>query len=644
MRKFLLFLSALSLTAVSNSQTILSENFNATTGSSLPAGWTQVGTGNGAGWITGTPAQINSSSFGIPASTDGRALGINDDASQGNAYSNRLVVTPEVDLTATDESALYLKLDLLFPGGTYQGNTETLKIEASTDQGATWTVLENVAGYLDFNWHVKTMSLGAYAGEESFMLGFRYGDGSGWLYGAAIDNFTIINLAAHDAVLSSVAPQLGQTESYGAVGATKSITGSVTNFGSNAITSYTIKYQQGSGDIQTYTKTVNIAAMGSDNFVHSVPYTIGAVGEFPIDVWVEIADDVDASNDSLSAFVQGVEFMPVKRILFEEGTGTWCGWCPRGTVAMDEFAEEHPGAAAQVAVHNGDPMTVSSYDNFIGNMIGGYPSMVVDRSFEADPGDILDIYEELQNSFGFANITLGEISFTGNTAALPVTITPAVTINNAKITLIVTESNLSGTGSGWNQTNYYSGGGEGPMGGFENKPANVPNTKFHFVARSTTPSPAGTATVVPAVMNAGETYTIDLSTNLNSSWVPENLQYIVVLLANDGTVLNTNMSATPQLDPIFASVENVEAGVLKLELYPNPARDIVNLSYNMVETVEAEIRITDMNGRVIQSMNKVLVSGSNKIQMSTSELANGLYNITTNTAKGITSLRLIIER
>jgi hypothetical protein len=39
-----------------------------------------------------------------------------------------------------------------------------------------------------------------------------------------------------------------------------------------------------------------------------------------------------------------------------------------------------------------------------------------------------------------------------------------------------------------------------------------------------------------------------------------------------------------------------------------------------------------------------LVSGSNKIQMPTSELANGLYNITTHTAKGITSLRLIIER
>ena len=40
--------------------------------------------------------------------------------------------------------------------------------------------------------------------------------------------------------------------------------------------------------------------------------------------------DGDASNNCVSHTVSGQSFVPTKHVVIEEGTGTWCGWCPRG--------------------------------------------------------------------------------------------------------------------------------------------------------------------------------------------------------------------------------------------------------------------------------------------------------------------------
>ncbi len=640
MKKILLSLSVMAFAGVASAQTVLgSENFNATTGTSLPASWTQ----SGDGWKTGTPATINSQSWGIPGSTDGRALAINDDAAQANAYNDQFVKSSPFDLSAGTASNLFLKVDLLFAGGTYQGATETLKIEVSTDGGNTWNVLQTVAGYMDLAWHTKYVSLASYAGQSNVMIGFRYSDAGGWLFGAAIDNFTLMNVANYDLALNVVAPVQYQGASYGTVGSNKSITGVVSNNGGNAVTSYTVKYQQGANPVQSYVKSVNIPAFGTDTFTHNVPFTIPSVGEFPINVWVEQTGDQDATNNQLSAFVQGVASMPTKRLLFEEGTGTWCGWCPRGTVAMDEFAETHPGVAAQVAVHNGDPMTVSTYDQFIGGFISGYPSMVIERNYVEDPGDLEAVYNALSGSFGYADITLGAPAISGNSATITATINPAVDINNAKIALIVTESNLSGpAGSNWDQANYYSGGGSGVMGGFENEAQEVANTNFHFVARSATPSPGGDAANVPAVMTAGGTYTVNLTTNLDASWNQANLQYVVALLGADGKTLNTAFTATPTLDPVL-SVSNVAAGIEKMEAFPNPANNMVNIAFNLETATDIDMVITDITGKVVYTAAKQFNAGFNKVAVETASLSNGIYMITANTGKGKATLKLVVS-
>jgi len=641
MKKALLTLSlGIVIAGAAQAQTIYySQNFNSTTGTALPTGWSQTG----SGWKSGTAATLNSDYFGAP-DLDGRMLMINDDGDNAD-YGDELVSTPSIDLSAG--TAVWAKFKLTYLGAAAASGSpaEKLTVEASTDGGTTWTVLSEMEG-VSMYWEPRYINLSAYAGEDNVKLGFRYNDDGEWMYGAAIENLSVEEVPAKDITLTSVAPVAGSPTAYAAAGSSVNITGKVFNNGNANITAYTVKYQQGSGTVYSYSATGSIAPFTSGTFTHATPFTIpsdGAGVEYPINVWIEFTGDANEDDNSGDAMVTGTKFMPTKRLVFEEGTGTWCQWCPRGTVAMDEFAVEHPGVAAQIAVHNADPMTVSTYDAFIGGLISGYPSAVTDRILVGDPGDIPTVYTQMKDNFGFADLILGEVSVSGTTATIPLTIKPAIDINNAKIAVVVTESNVSGTGAGWSQKNAYSGGGNGPMGGWEDESTSVPGTKFHFVARSISAA-GGSSTGVPSSMEMGSEHTLSLTTTLNSSWNADNLQYIVMLMNEDGEVMNSVFTALPSLDPVL-SISNVAAGINKMDLYPNPASDVVKLQVDLKDRSEASFIVTDVAGKVVINQPSVqLNAGINNYEVATANLSNGFYFMTINTNKGKATLKFVIAR
>jgi hypothetical protein len=424
-----------------------------------------------------------------------------------------------------------------------------------------------------------------------------------------------------------------------------------------------VKYQQGSNPVQSYTRNVTLAPFTYDTFTaDAVPYVIPSVGEFPINVWVALAGDADVTNDSADAFVQGVANMPTKRLVFEEATGTWCGWCPRGAVGMDELSAEHPGAATQIAVHNSDPMTVSAYDGFITSLPGfsGFPSIVVDRREIDDPGDILAIYDAQKDYFGYAGVEMGTPTVAGTSVSVPVTITPAVDIANAKLALVITESNIRHTDAAtppnttdttWMQHNYYSpnmsgGPNEGgtiqlPLAGFDHASEYVDGMYYHFVARGGFPTPAGDASGLPASMTAGSTYNATLTGTINASWNQANLQYSVLLIGNDGTILNSAASATPTLNEILKdtvnapdAVTNIPAGINNMELYPNPAANNVNISFDMKQAATMTLNIVDVTGKVVYTADRKLIVGNNTIEIPVNTLSNGNYFFTAHAQNG----------
>jgi hypothetical protein len=135
--------------------------------------------------------------------------------------------------------------------------------------------------------------------------------------------------AANEAELTNL-----NNQQYFVVPASTNITGTITNLGAQPITTLDIKYDLG-GTVYTDTKTgLNIGFSQTYNFTHNTAVNIPTSGSYPIKVWVQLAGDANHTNDTLNTNVYGLTFLPTKHVVFEEATGTWCGWCPRGAVFM----------------------------------------------------------------------------------------------------------------------------------------------------------------------------------------------------------------------------------------------------------------------------------------------------------------------
>ncbi len=84
------------------------------------------------------------------------------------------------------------------------------------------------------------------------------------------------------------------------------------------------------------------------------------------------------------------------------------------------------------------------------------------------------------------------------------------------------------------------------------------------------------------------------------------------------------------------TVSSVQALALqKLKVYPNPAKNVLNIDNGGVEITN--VSITDLNGRIVKN------ETSNVSKISISDLSQGMYLLTINTVNGKKTEKLIIE-
>ena len=143
-----------------------------------------------------------------------------------------------------------------------------------------------------------------------------------------------------------------------------------------------------------------------------------------------------------------------KKVVLEEFTGEWCGWCPEGAKVMVDNIAAHPGKVIGISVHDGDPMEIPSYNTWIKALTGvtGFPNGSVDRADASDRGNwTSQINTELAKTskLGIAMVTKTK----GNLASVTVYIGYKTAIPaGAKLTLAVIEDKVPQTSGG--QSNY----------------------------------------------------------------------------------------------------------------------------------------------------------------------------------------------
>ncbi len=430
----------------------------------------------------------------------------------------------------------------------------------------------------------------------------------------------------------------------------------VLNAGVTAITSFDVDFNY-NGTIYTQNVTgINLASLatytvtmpslnlapGMNNVVATVYNVNGGV-------------DNDPSDDSMTQSINPVVPAVGKMVVGEEGTGTWCQWCPRGAVFMDKFATDYDGFWAGIAVHNGDPMTVADYDAGIGALISGYPSALVDRGADGDPsGMSTDFFARLQIP-PVAIINNGA-TWDATTRVLNVSVKAtfaAAATSSYKLACVLTEDDVTGTGSGYNQSNAYAGGGNGVMGGFETLPSSVPAAQmvYDHVARVIAPSFTGYANSFPAVVNSGESHIINFSFLLPAAWDETQMHIIGMILSPDGRIDNagtaTIAEAVANGYEVGANAGLYEALSYQLDaevnMYPNPATDKTIISINLKKSSEVTIQVMDMNGKILRAANYSNLNGTSTIEMNTENLNSGIYAVVVTIDGVISTQRLVVE-
>ena len=170
--------------------------------------------------------------------------------------------------------------------------------------------------------------------------------------------------------------------------------------------------------------------------------------------------------------------LPVHRAVLEEYTGTWCGWCPRGFVALEEMNRLHPDDFIGISYHSHnsgstvkEPMEVIGPSQFPWNtdQLGGwpgYPCGVLDRTAVCDPffgfGGIgaMGIDDAWQLACGVIAPASVEVQsqWTDETsleAEALVTFPFDEDDVHYALSFVLTSNGLSGTSGGWVQVNSY---------------------------------------------------------------------------------------------------------------------------------------------------------------------------------------------
>ncbi len=183
-------------------------------------------------------------------------------------------------------------------------------------------------------------------------------------------------------------------------------------------------------------------------------------GTYPFELTV---DKVNGSANDVSATHRGeiteMPFTPVNRPLVEEYTGLWCGYCPRGYVAMEEMSHRYGDRFIGMVYHDNDPMNaVDSYPSDF----GGFPSVMFNRNIpvaDLTPENAAARWEEISGAYTLADISVDARLDDADSNRLLVSSTSRFvkdfTGGRMKITYALVADGLSDPA--WGQSNNYSG-------------------------------------------------------------------------------------------------------------------------------------------------------------------------------------------
>lgn len=400
-------------------------------------------------------------------------------------------------------------------------------------------------------------------------------------------------------------------------------------FGSANVTNYDMNYSVNNGPAVTGNiGSVNVATQASTTGTHPTPWNPGVSGLYNLKVWASNINgnpDNYVYNDTIAFVVNVVDTLTNRITLLEVFTSATCVPCVAGNQNMDDniipnisnytvikYQQDFPGT--------GDPyQTTESVNRRLYYGINSIPRMEIDGQWDLNAASLtVPIYNSYQQVPAFMEIGITSAYYSGTNVSVVGLIKPLINYsgNNYSYHVVVIENQTTG--------NVASNG----------------ETSFNQVMMNMHPTETGTAV---SSLTAATPINVNVTVPMGTTNVEQMSDLKVVIFVQDDDTKEVLQSAW--LDVLPNAIADLDANGNGISnVYPNPATENVTMEYNVAETQQVSWTMTNTLGEVVRiGTNESATQGANRVNVATSDLADGVYFMNLTTTEGVYTQRVVIS-
>lgn len=248
-------------------------------------------------------------------------------------------------------------------------------------------------------------------------------------------------------------------------------------------------------------------------------------GQF--EVYAEyMVDDTMVTTDTHTISV----VIPKRKVVVEDYTGAWCGYCPRIAASIEEVyaATDH---VAVIGIHNDDEMALP-FEEDIRDVFGvsGFPSGRINRTQNwSNPHPVEDV-TSMAGLDTYAALSINS-TLEGSELSVKVGVSSEMDLSNTKLVLYLLEDGILS-----DQVNYFDTDPNSPFYQLGNPIEDFVND--HVLRASLGGVLGDDIPATPAL----EEYTRSYNYTLSNEMVADNISLVAMLVMEDNTAINAQVA------------------------------------------------------------------------------------------------------
>ena len=348
----------------------------------------------------------------------------------------------------------------------------------------------------------------------------------------------------------------------------------------------------------------------------------------------------------------------IQKVLVEEFTGTWCGYCADGSIQMTRTLNR-TARAIGVGVHTGDSMAIPVGRELADFYRPAFPQALINRpGAPISRGAWSNAAATEATSSSSVEVSFDSLGWDATTRQMTAKVKYRFTgLENGdlRINLLIVEDSVSGLGHGYDQINYdngtpghpYQGAGD-PIVGFTHR----------HVLRDALGGAWGIPNVIPSSVGFGDEGSFTFSYFVDAAYDMAQVSVVAMVTRHDSSmdislrpVLNAEgVHFLDNLTPLSNTAIDDPAFGTEVKVYPNPTSDRVMFTFDLQHTGMLTAEVYDIMGKKVADVaNGSLNAGLHSLYWDTRDaqgasVANGMYLFKISSENESLTRRVMVRR